>query len=67
MLDRNGMTGMSRLLFTKQKLLPMYVILFERLKKKCKLWAPTWQKRRAKEAEEPWPFPDDGAGSTEAA
>ena len=38
------MTGMSRLLFTKQKLLPMYVILFERLKKKCKLWAPTWQK-----------------------
>jgi len=22
----------------------MYVILFERLKKKCKLWAPTWQK-----------------------
>ena len=26
-----------------------------------------WQKRRAKEAEEPWAFPDDGAGSTEAA
>ncbi|QNI99438.1 hypothetical protein SynA1562_00592 [Synechococcus sp. A15-62] len=34
---------MSRLLFTKQKLLPMYVILFERLMKKCKLWAPTWR------------------------
>ena len=32
-LDRNGIIGMSRLLFTKQKLLPMYVILFERLKK----------------------------------
>ena len=26
-----------------------------------------WQKRRAKEAEEPWAFPDDGAGSAEAA
>ena len=26
-----------------------------------------WQKRRAKEAEEPWAFPDDGAGSIEAA
>ena len=26
-----------------------------------------WQKRRAKEAEEPWAFPYDGAGSTEAA
>ncbi len=38
------MTGMSRLLFTKQKLLPMYVILFEHLKKKCKLWALTCQK-----------------------
>jgi len=23
---------------------PMYVILFERLKKKCKLWEPTWHK-----------------------
>ena len=26
-----------------------------------------WQKRRSKEAEEPWAFPDDGAGSKEAA
>ena len=25
------------------------------------------QKRRLKEAEEPWAFPDDGAGSKEAA
>lgn len=35
---------MSRPLFTKQKLLPIYVILFEQLKKRCKLWPPTWQK-----------------------
>ena len=26
-----------------------------------------WQKRRSKEAEEPWVFPDDGAVSKEAA
>ena len=26
-----------------------------------------WQKRRAKETEEPWAFPDDGGGSIEAA
>ena len=26
-----------------------------------------WQRRTLKEAEEPWEFPDDGAGSKEAA
>ena len=26
-----------------------------------------WQKCRLKDAEEPWAFPDDGAGSKEAA
>ena len=26
-----------------------------------------WKRRKAKEAEEPWAFPDDGAVSTEAA
>ena len=26
-----------------------------------------WQKRKFKDAEEPWAFPDDGAGSKEAA
>ena len=32
-LERNGMAGMSRLLLTKQKLLPMCAILFEQLQK----------------------------------
>ena len=26
-----------------------------------------WQKRRLKEADAPWAFPDDGAGSKESA
>ncbi|QNI97970.1 hypothetical protein SynRS9902_02091 [Synechococcus sp. RS9902] len=28
----------------KQRLLPMFVISFEHLKKKITLWPPTWQK-----------------------
>ena len=35
---------MSRPLFTKQKLSPIYKILFEQLKKRCKLWTPTSQR-----------------------
>ena len=38
---------MNRPLFMKQRLLPMCVIPFERLKKHCKLWAPFAARQKA--------------------